>query len=86
MVTPATFKGEYNPEPASRSLKEVMRSFRLAVVPDNFQVEFAAYLLRVRHWNCESCRKNIMRLTILHVMSSKCYSKKITFPRPKNMR
>ena len=45
-VTPATFEGEYDPEAAGRWLKEVLRIFRLAVVLDNFRVEFAAYLLQ----------------------------------------
>ena len=45
-VTTATFEREYDREVVGRWLKEVMRTFRLAVVPDNFRVEFAAYLLR----------------------------------------
>ena len=45
-VTPATFEGDYDPEAGGRWLTEVMRTFRLAVVPENFQVEFAAFLLR----------------------------------------
>ena len=45
-MTPSTFEGEYDPKAAGRWLKEVMRTFRLVVVPENFQVEFAAFLLR----------------------------------------
>ena len=45
-VTPVTFEGEYDPETASRWLKEVMRIFRLTVVPESFQVECSTYLLR----------------------------------------
>ena len=67
-MTPATFEGEYDPETASRWLKEVMRIFRLTVVPESFQVECATYLLRssaLKWWELQEEYHDTNNLTLV---------------------